>query len=196
MPKLHFRLFLAALALPVLCACLSSRAAADGLTISNLTAISGQAGDAITVYGDLTNNTDGWLFFSTDSINLNADASVATASDDLMLNAIFGLGPSEIDPGDQYTGVDLFTITLTGGAGTYSGNTFDISGGTDYDACSAGTTGCDDQLGGVVFSFDVNNPGGNPAETPESATWLLLASGLSLAAWVYRRHLWTRATGS
>ncbi|MGH9599931.1 MAG: PEP-CTERM sorting domain-containing protein [Terracidiphilus sp.] len=172
-----------ALAALLLCACLAPRAFADDVTIANLTAISGQPGDSITVYGDLTNNSSSTLYFNNDAINLSVDASVATASDDLITNAILGFGPASMDPGDSITGVDLFTLNLAGGSGVYTGNTFDLYGGT-----CLGPEDCNDQLGGGVFSFEVNNPGGNPAPTPEPATFWLLAGGLFAAAFFVRRR--------
>lgn len=176
------------LAVMLLCACLVRRAAADDITIANLTAISGAPGDTITVYGDLTNNTGDALYFSDDAINLSVDGSVASASDDLIVNAFLGFGPTEVDPGSPLTGVDLFTIQLSGGSGFYTGNTFDLYGGDDYDACSAGTDGCDNQLGGAVFTFDVTG-GSNPQITPEPEPWLLLATGVLAVLW------WRRRTG-
>ncbi len=148
---------------------------ADDITLSLTTAISGPAGSSITVYGDLTNNTSDELFFSDDAINLAVPGSVATGADDLILNGIFGLGPTEIAANSSLDNVDLFTMQLLGGSGTYGGNQFDLIGGNDPVACSIGTVGCDADLGSTTFSFDVQSG----TSVPEPSTLLLLGSGLA-----------------
>ena len=163
--------------------CSASSVWADDITLSLTTAVTGPAGSVITVYGDLTNNTSGTLYFSDDAINLAAPSTVATAADDIILNGLLALGPASIGANSTLDGVDLFTIQLLGGAGTYAGNLFDLFGGTDPVACSSGTLGCDTQLGGTSFSFDVTSP----TLTPEPSTLLLLGLGLTSLGFLRRK---------
>lgn len=179
----------ALLSLPFLFA--ASTAHADALTISLSTAISGNGGDAITVFGNLTNNSLDTLYFSDDSLTFNS--TEITGSDDIILNGFFGLGPTSIAPGTILDAVDLFTIQIAGGAspGVYPNNLFDLIGGTDPVACAAGTDGCDSDLGELNFAVTVN---GAPAGTPEPATLALLAlSVLFVALFANRRRAPHRA---
>jgi PEP-CTERM motif len=149
---------------------------ANAIDISVTQAIAGSAGDSITVFGDLTNNSFGTLYFSNDSLTINTAAF--TGVDDLIFNGFFGLGPTSIDSGATLSNVDLFTIQLAPGAtpGLYPNNIFDLIGGSDPVACSSGTTGCNFDLGNADFSVTVNGP---VTATPEPTTILLFASGLA-----------------
>lgn len=162
----------------------TSSAWADDITISLTTVVSGLAGSSITVFGNLTNNTSGTLYFSDDAINLASPIGVATAADDLIVNGLLGLEPTAINANSTLDNVDLFTISLLGVPGTYAGNLFDLIGGTDPVACSVGTVGCDTNLGSTQFSFDITSP--TPA--PEPSTLLLLASGFAILGFLRRKN--------
>jgi len=149
-------------------------ARADAVDISVTQTIAGSAGDTITVFGNLTNNSFGTLYFSNDSFTVNTTAF--TATDDLILNGFFLLGPASIDSGVTLTGVDLFTVQIASGAtpGVYTGNFFDVIGGPDPVASGIGTAGCNFDLGNTPFSVTVNGPS---TATPEPGTFLLLTLG-------------------
>ncbi len=185
--KTKYELAVFAALLSALLFSLAAPMRADDITIQLTTSITGPVGDTITVFGNLTNNTSNTLDFGDDAINLAAPASVASAVDDLITNGFVG-GPTSIAPNATLGNVDLFTISLLGGAGTYAGNAFDLIGGTDPVACSLGTTGCDQDLGGTTFSFDV----AAPTPTPEPATLLLLAPGFASLGLLRKRLMLSR----
>jgi hypothetical protein len=151
-------------------------ARADSVDISVAQTIAGSAADTIAVFGNLTNNSFGTLYFSNDSFTVNTTAF--TATDDLIFNGFFLLGPSSIDTGSTLTNVDLFTVQIAPGAtpGVYTGNFFDLIGGSDPVACGIGTAGCNFDLGNASFSVTVNGP---ITATPEPGTILLLTAGLA-----------------
>jgi hypothetical protein len=161
----------------LLCVLCTPAARADGLTIT-LPAITGNAGDTITVLGALTNNGSDPLYFSSDTPNIADPTGAIGALPNLAFNAFFGLGPSFIDGNATLSGVDLFTIFIAADAapGVYAANLYNIAGGSDP-ACAVGT--CDTLLGTVAFDVTVQNPIG----VPEPGTLTLLASVLlALAA--------------
>lgn len=182
-PKLANCLVGAAL-LSLLSLAAASTAHADALTISLSAAISGNGGDSITVFGDLTNNSFDTLYFSDDSLTFNSTA--ITGFDDIIINGLFGLGPTSIDAGATLDAVDLFTIQIADGAtpGLYADNLFDLIGGIDPVACSVGTDGCDSDLGELNFAVTVN---GSIATTPEPTPLSLLALGLPFIAGLRKR---------
>ena len=148
---------------------------ADSALSIALTSISGNAGNTITVFGNLTNNSFGPLYFGNDSLTVNGSAFSAT--DDLIANAFFLIGPASIDAGATLSNVDLFTVQIANGAtrGAYPNNVFDIIGGSDPVACATGGPDCSTDLGNVVFSATVNSP---VTGVPEPASLLLFATGL------------------
>jgi hypothetical protein len=165
---------------------LSPPAHADGggISITLTGTISGSAGDTITVFADLSNTSSSTYYFSDDSLTTTADGY--SASDDLIINGIFGLGPVSIAGNSTLDGVDVFTVQILGGApGTFSGNIFQLIGGTDPVACGIGTVGCNSPLGLTDFSVTVQ--GQTVATTPEPATFALLGLGLGALALIGRR---------
>lgn len=170
------RYLLGAVALILISLAATPLARADAVTVSITQAIVGSAGNTITVFGNLTNNSFGTLYFSNDSLTVNSPAF--TATDDIILNGFFLLGPTSINSGATLSNVDLFTVQILPRAnpGVYTGNFFDLIGGSDPLACGAGTTGCNFDLGNSSFTVTVNGP---VKQTPEPTTFLLLAAGLA-----------------
>jgi hypothetical protein len=151
----------------------SSLGRADMVSISINTPVTGSPGTDITVFGNLTNNTTSTQYFGNDAINLTAPSTVATASDDIILNGLLGSGPASIAAGATLTNVDLFTVQIVGGSGTFAGNTFQLIGGTDATGCANGASDCNTLLGTANFSVNV------PASVPLPAAVWLLISGLA-----------------
>jgi hypothetical protein len=153
-----------------------SVAQADQVTISLVTDITGSGGSTITVFGNLTNTTASTQYFGNDAINLTVPSTVATASDDIILNGLFGAGPTSIAAGTTLSNVDLFSVQILGGSGAYTGNTFQLIGGTDAVGCSNGAPDCNNLLGTANFSINVA-----PVPLP-AAAWLMLSGLGGLAA--------------
>ncbi|MGO9991143.1 MAG: VPLPA-CTERM sorting domain-containing protein [Steroidobacteraceae bacterium] len=159
----------------------TSFAHADEISISAPT-VTGSPGDTITVFGNLTNNTSNALYFGNDAVNLTAPSTVATASDDIILNGLLGTGPTSIAAGATLTSVDLFSVQILGGSGTYSGNSFQLIGGTDAVGCANGSSDCNNLLGTANFSIYVA-----PVPVP-AAGWLMLSGLGGLAAMVRKKR--------
>src|SRR5580692_9529542 len=134
---------------------LAPSAQADTVSVSLVTDVTGPAGSTITVFGNLTNTTSSTQYFGNDAINLTAPSTVATASDDIILNGLFGTAPTSIAAGATLSNVDLFSVQILGGSGTYSGNTFQLIGGTDAVGCANGAADCNNLLGTANFSLNV-----------------------------------------
>ncbi|HEV2104042.1 MAG TPA: PEP-CTERM sorting domain-containing protein [Candidatus Acidoferrum sp.] len=172
--------------LALLCALLSPGVRADGTGLGDVTitlpSISGNAGDTITVLGNLTNNSANTLDFGGDFVTPNSTA--ISGFGDVFFNGLLGFGPSSIGGNSTLTDVDLFTIFIAAGAapGSYDLNFYDLLGGIDP-ACNLDPTQCGVQLGSVQFT--VNVQGAVP--TPEPGTLLLLATGLLAGLIVIRR---------
>jgi PEP-CTERM motif-containing protein len=179
----RLKLMMLAVLLIGLCLSSASPARADDITLSLTTDITGPVGSTITVYGDMTNTTSNDLYFSDEALNLPVPSTVATGAGDVILNGLLFAGPTMIGAGSTLDNVDLFTIQLLGGAGTYSGNLYDLIGGTDPLACSIGTVGCDTDLGSTSFSFNVTSP----TAVPEPSSLLLLGSGLASLVFLRRK---------
>lgn len=158
---------------------------ADTVSITLSEQISGNAGQSVTVFATLLNNTSNAVYFSDDNFTING--SGFTASDDLITNGLLGIGPVSIDPNGTLMGVDLFTVQIAGGVapGTFSNNVFGLSGGTDPIACSQGITGCDNALGTLNFSVSV--PGSSGGSVPEPSAVVLLGVGAALMGLLKRR---------
>src|ERR1035437_5102070 len=147
---------------------------ADSISISLSPPVTGSPGDSITVFGSLTNTTSSTLYFGSDAINLTAPGTVATATDDIIVNGLFDLGPTSIAAGATLDNVDLFSVQLLSGTATYSGNSFELIGGTDVAGCQTGATDCTTLLGGTTFSINV----AAPTPVPEPSSTLLIVSGI------------------
>jgi hypothetical protein len=160
----------------------ASFARADMVSISLTTNVTGSSGTILTVFGNLTNTTSSTQYFGNDSINLTAPPSVATASDDVILNGLFGAGPVSIAAGATLTNVDLFSVQFLSGAGNYSGNTFQLLGGTDAVGCANGAADCNTLLGTTTFSLTETSTVPLPA-----AAWLLV-SGLGTLGAIARKR--------
>jgi hypothetical protein len=154
---------------------------ADTVTISLVTNVTGPAGSTITVFGNLTNTTTGTQYFGNDAINLTAPSSVATASDDIILNGLLGTGPTSIGAGATLSNVDLFSVQILGGAGTYAANSFQLFGGTDAVGCANGAADCNNLLGTANFSLGVT------AVPVPAAGWLFLSGVGGLLGFAGRR---------
>lgn len=160
---------------------------ADEVSITLTTDVTGSSGNALTVFGDLTNSTTSTQYFGSDAINLTAPPTVATASDDLILNGLFGLGPTSIAAGTTLDNVDLFSVQFLGGSGTYTGNTFQLFGGTDAVGCADGSPDCTTLLGTGGFQLTVAP---TVPSVPEPSTGWLLLSGIGLIGlWRRRREI-------
>ena len=155
---------------------------ADEVSIAITTDISGAPGSTITVFGNLTNNTTATQYFGNDAINLTAPDTVATASDDIILNGLLGNGPTSVAAGAMLTDVDLFSVQILAGSGTYSGNSFQLVGGTDAAGCVNGAVDCTTLLGTGNFALTVA-----PVPLP-STNWLLLSGVGALFGLTYRRR--------
>ncbi|MGH9739187.1 MAG: PEP-CTERM sorting domain-containing protein [Candidatus Acidiferrales bacterium] len=155
---------------------------ADDVSVSLTTNITGPVGSSVTVFGDVTNDTSSTLYFSDDAMNIAAPGTLASAADDLIINGFLGLEPTSIAP-NSTANLDLFTMSLLGGSGDYTGNSFVLIGGTDAVACSSGTIGCDTQLGSTAFDFSV----GTLVPTPEPGTLLLMGIGLASLVFLLKR---------
>jgi hypothetical protein len=173
--------------LALLCALLPPRARADGTGLEDVTitlpTISGSAGDAVKVFGTLTNTSSNTLDFANDSVTFNNNTVLGGAAD-AATNAILSLGPSSIGGNSMLTGVDLFTVFIASDAapGLYNVNFYDLLGGTDAN-CTISPSLCGVQLGTVEFT--VNVQGTMP--TPEPGTFVLLASAFLVGLLVIRR---------
>jgi hypothetical protein len=159
---------------------------ADDVSISLSTTITGSPGSVLTVFGSLTNNTSNTLYFGSDAIDLTAPGTVATASDDIILNGLLGSGPSSIAAGAVLTDVELFSVKLLGGPGVYSGNTFNLFGGTDGAGCASGASDCASPLGSAAFSVIVK---AGSASVPEPDCLALCSIGALLMGFRPRRRL-------
>jgi hypothetical protein len=171
--------------LALLCALLSPGVRADGTGLGDLMitlpTISGNPGDMITVFGNLTNTSSNTLDFGNDFVTPNSTAIVGVG--DVAFNAFLDLGPASITGNSTLTGVDLFTITiLTHTPGLYDVNFYEVHGGTDAN-CTLDFTKCGVQLGKVEFAVNVQGV----VPTPEPGTLILLASGLLAGLLVIRR---------
>jgi hypothetical protein len=155
-------------------------ATADEVSISLVTDVTGSAGSTITVFGNLTNTTASTQYFGNDAINLTAPSAAASASDDIILNGLFGTQPTSIAGGATISDVDLFSVQIFGGSGTYTGNNFQLFGGTDAVGCENGASDCDNVLGTAKFSMNV-------APVPLPATAWLMLCGLGGVAAMARR---------
>jgi hypothetical protein len=158
-----------------------SIAEADEVSVSLITNITGTGGETITVLGNLTNTTSSTEYFGNDAINLAAPNTVATASDDIIVNGLLGSGPTSIAAGATLTNVDLFSVQFLGGAGSYTGNTFQLFGGTDAVGCANGAADCNTLLGTATFSLTETSP------VPLPATAWLFISGLGLLSAIPRK---------
>jgi hypothetical protein len=155
---------------------------ASEIAVSIATPVVGPPGSTIAVFGSLTNNTANTLYFGNDAVDLTAPTTIATGSDDLIVNGLLGSGPTSIAGGATLSSVDLFSIQILGGSGSYPGNSFQLFGGTDAAGCASGASDCTNQLGVANFSLSVT-----PVPVP-AAAWLMLSGigGLLLAG--YRQH--------
>ncbi len=170
--------------LALLCALASPPSRADGagfLTIANLTATIGNAGNTITVFGDLTNTSSSQLDFNNDNPNFT-NLSVSSSTGLLTLNGILGFGPADITGNTKLTGVELFTFIIAPGAapGVYTLNNYTVYGGTNT-GCAIGD--CASQLGIIDFTVTVKSP----VTTPEPGSLVLLVSGLIAGLLALRR---------
>jgi len=172
--------------LTLLCVLLPPVVRADGTgrgdVIITLPTISGGAGDAIVVFGKLTNTSSNTLDFANDSLTPNNTAIGGVA--DLAFNGFLGLGPNSIGGNSTLTGVDLFTIFIANDAspGLYDVNFYDLLGGTDAN-CTLDFSLCGAQLGTVEFAVNVQGV----VPTPEPGTLVLLVVGLLAGLLVIRR---------
>ncbi len=65
-------------------------------------------------------------YFGNDAINLTAPSTVATASDDIILNGLLGTGPTSIAAGVTLRNVDLLSVQILGGSGNLEFDPFVI----------------------------------------------------------------------
>ncbi len=102
---------------------------------------SGSPGDQLDFQGTLTNQTGSTVFLNSDNENDNLPGSVVD------LTPFFN-GPASLGPFASTGQIDLFTLTIPGGASlnTYSG-TFEVIGGAGSDS--------QDILGAASFSVVV-----------------------------------------
>jgi len=178
--KTKFSTVAGVLALFCVLACPAVRG--DDLSISLDSPIVGTAGGpAITVFGDITNNTTNTIFFGNETLTFN-DPSSLSGNPDVILNALFFGGPGSVDPGSPLTGVDLFTLSIDPSAapGVYEFNFYDLIGGNDPNCVNDGCTG---SSGTLDFSVTVLSP----VTTPEPGSLTLLASGLLVGLLALRR---------
>jgi len=167
--------------LALLCVLVCPPGRADDLSITLDAPIVGTAGQTITVFGDITNNTSNTIYFVDESLTFS-DPSSLSGSGDVIVNGIFGVGPASVDPGTPQTGVDLFTLLIDPAAapGVYNFNYYNLIGSTDP-ACT--TDSCAGSPGTLQFSVTVNSP----VTTPEPGSLALLASGLLAGLFLIRR---------
>jgi PEP-CTERM motif len=168
--------------LALLCVLVCPAGRADDLTITLDSPIVGTAGGpAITVFGDITNNTVNPIYFGNESLTFN-DPTSLSGNPDVIINALFFGGPASVDAGLTLPGVDIFTLTIDPSAapGTYGFNFYDLIGGTDPNCINDGCTG---SSGTLEFSVTVLSP----VTAPEPGSLALLASGLLVGLFVLRR---------
>jgi hypothetical protein len=129
----------------------------------NSTSVSGTAGSAVDVVGNITNNTGALVFLNGDSFSL-ADTSISLDDSDFFENA-----PFTPDSGASSGSFDIFVIQTGASAapGILTPNFFSVLGGSD--------SGSSDVLGTVTFDVDVQ--GRNTR--PEPSGLLLLACGIA-----------------